>query len=83
MYFLQGGTQTNMVMISSILRNFEGVIAATTGHVSVHEAGAIEFGGHKVLTLPGKFGKLTAAQLRRFMTDFNNDGNRDHMEVAS
>ena len=51
-YFLVGGTQTNQTVIDSVLRSFEGVIAAETGHVSVHEAGAIEFTGHKVLTLP-------------------------------
>ena len=51
-YFLVGGTQTNQTVIDSVLKNYEGVIAAETGHVSVHEAGAIEFTGHKVLTCP-------------------------------
>ena len=48
-YFLVGGTQTNAVVISSILAPYEGVVAAQTGHVSIHEAGAIEYTGHKVL----------------------------------
>lgn len=78
-FFLIGGTQTNATVIDGVLRSYEGVIAANSGHVSVHEAGAIEFGGHKVLTIPGRFGKLTAAQLRQYMTDFENAGNRDHM----
>ena len=59
-YFLVGGTQTNQTVIDSVLKNYEGVIAAETGHVSVHEAGAIEFTGHKVLTLPQHDGKLCA-----------------------
>ena len=50
--FLVGGTQTNAVVIASMLQSYEGVVAAETGHVSVHEAGAIENTGHKVLTLP-------------------------------
>lgn len=53
-YFLTGGTQTNQTVIDSLLKNYEGVIAAQTGHVNVHEAGAIEFTGHKVLALPQK-----------------------------
>ena len=48
-YFLVGGTQTNQTVIDSMLSGYEGVVAATTGHISVHEAGAIEYSGHKVL----------------------------------
>lgn len=51
-YFLVGGTQTNAVVISSMLRRYEGVVAVSTGHINVHEAGAIEYTGHKVLALP-------------------------------
>ena len=50
--FLVGGTQTNQIVIDSMLQSYEGVIAADTGHVSLHEAGAIEFTGHKVISLP-------------------------------
>lgn len=57
-YFLVGGTQTNAVVISSMLAPYEGVVAAQTGHVSIHEAGAIEYTGHKVLQLPEKMGRL-------------------------
>lgn len=78
-FFLVGGTQTNATVIDAVLRTYQGVIAADTGHVSVHEAGAIEFGGHKVLTLPQTSGKISADQIADYMTDFNADGNHDHM----
>ena len=55
-YFLTGGTQTNAVVISSVLKSYEGVIAADSGHISVHEAGAVEYTGHKVLTIPNAEG---------------------------
>ena len=58
--FLVGGTQTNMIVISTMLKDWEGVIAADSGHVSVHESGAIEYTGHKVIELPSVEGKLTA-----------------------
>ena len=63
-HYLVGGTQTNMTIIDIALRSFEGVIAADTGHINVHEAGAIEYTGHKVIALPSKDGKITAAQVR-------------------
>lgn len=54
---LTGGTQTNQIVIDTVLNPYEGVVAAQTGHVSAHEAGAIEFTGHKVLTLPERMEK--------------------------
>ena len=78
-HFLVGGTQTNMVVIDALLAPWEGVVAAESGHVSVHEAGAIERGGHKVIELDGKLGKLSAAQVRGAAASWANDGNRDHM----
>lgn len=78
-YFLVGGTQTNQTVIDSVLRSFEGVIAAETGHVSVHEAGAIEFTGHKVLTLPQHDGKLYARELEAYMETFLGDDSHEHM----
>ena len=62
-YFLTGGTQTNMVVIDALLRPYEGVVASSCGHVNTHEAGAIESTGHKVLTVPHKNGKLDADDL--------------------
>lgn len=78
-YFLTGGTQTNGVIIASTLRRHEGVVAAATGHVSLHEAGAIEYVGHKVLTLPQKDGKLAAADVRAYLQAFYDDPNHEHM----
>lgn len=78
-FFLAGGTQTNAVMIDSILRPYQGVISADTGHISVHEAGAIEFGGHKVLTLPQENGKISAQGIEDIIESYNNDLSREHM----
>ena len=75
---LVGGTQTNATVIDALLRSYEGVIAADTGHISVHEAGAIEFGGHKVLTLPQENGKITASQICALLDQYEDDANRDH-----
>lgn len=63
-HFLVGGTQANATVISSILRPYQGVLCATTGHINVHETGAIEHGGHKVLALEATDGLLTAALIR-------------------
>ena len=78
-FFLTGGTQTNAVMIDALLRPWQGVISAKSGHISVHEAGAIEFCGHKVLTLPHRDGKLTAEAVRGCVEEYLQDDNRDHM----
>ena len=66
-YFLVGGTQTNAVVIASVLNRYEGVLSAVTGHVNAHEAGAIEFTGHKVLPLPQDNGKISAADLKDYL----------------
>lgn len=78
-FFVTGGTQTNQLVISSVLQNYQGVIAASTGHVSVHEAGAIEYTGHKVLTLPEKDGKLSAESVKSYLENFYADENCEHM----
>ena len=77
--FLVGGTQTNALVIASLLQAYEGVIAAETGHVSTHEAGAIEAGGHKVLTVPQKEGKIEPASLKAYLETFYADENHEHM----
>lgn len=77
--FVTGGTQTNAVVIGSVLKRCEGVIAAATGHISLHEAGAIEFTGHKVLELPQTDGKLHADTLQAYLQDFYADPNYEHM----
>ena len=78
-FFISGGTQANSIVIASMLRRWEGVIAAATGHVAGHEAGAIEFTGHKVIGLPQKNGKLDAATVEDFCKTFYADSNHDHM----
>ena len=78
-YFLVGGTQTNATVLGALLRPWQGVVAAETGHIAVHEAGAIEFGGHKVLTLPQKDGKLSAEAIARCVDTYRKDETRDHM----
>lgn len=82
-YFLVGGTQTNATVIDTMLRPYEGVIAASTGHVSVHEAGAIEYGSHKVLTLPAKDGKIGAADIDGLAGTYWNDENHEHMVMPA
>lgn len=76
--FLTGGTQTNALVIDSLLRSYEGVIAATTGHISVHEAGAIEFTGHKIIELPSYEGKLLASDIANYLADFAADTDNTH-----
>lgn len=78
-YFLVGGTQTNQTVISTVLRPYEGVISAATGHVNAHEAGAIEATGHKVLALPHRDGKLDARAVREYVDGFYSDENYEHM----
>lgn len=78
-HFLVGGTQTNTIVISSILRPHQGVIAAHTGHIAVHETGAIEATGHKVLTLPSENGKITAAQVKACYEAHWQDSTHEHM----
>ncbi len=78
-HFLSGGTQTNVILIDALLQSYQGVIAADSGHISVHEAGAIELTGHKVITLPNTQGKLSAAELARCCESYRQDQNRDHM----
>jgi threonine aldolase len=77
--FLVGGTQTNATVISALLRPCQGVISADTGHIALHEAGAIERGGHKVLTIPHSQGKISAADIDSYIADFYADANHSHM----
>jgi len=78
-HFLVGGTQANACVIDALLRDSEGVIAADTGHIATHEAGAIERGGHKVLTLAARDGKLDAGDVEEYLLGFEGDENHDHM----
>ena len=78
-FFLVGGTQTNATVIDAMLHGYQGVLAVETGHINVHESGAIEFGGHKVLTLPSHDGKMDAGELGQWLHDFYADPTLDHM----
>ena len=78
-YFLVGGTQTNQTVIDSMLSNYDGVVAAATGHVAVHEAGAIEYSGHKVITVPGHDGKMAPSELKQMLVDHYADESVEHM----
>ena len=77
--FISGGTQTNAIVIASMLQRWQGVLAAATGHVAAHEAGAIEYTGHKVISLPAHEGKVSAADVRDWCATFYADANHDHM----
>ena len=77
--FLVGGTQTNATAIDGILARHEGVLAAESGHIAVHESGAIEASGHKVLTLPHYDGKVKAEDVESFITEFYADETYQHM----
>ena len=77
-FFLTGGTQTNATTIDSILYQYEGVICVDSGHINVHEAGAVEFTEHKIITLPEQQGKMSAKTLDKYLDDFMHDGNNAH-----
>ena len=78
-HFLVGGTQTNATVIDGVLARHQGVLAAESGHINVHESGAIEATGHKVLVLPSYQGKVSAADVSRFIKDFYSDDTYQHM----
>lgn len=78
-HFLVGGTQTNATVISALLKPYQGVLCAESGHINVHETGAIEHGGHKVMALPATAGKLTAAQVEEAFAAHRDDVNHEHM----
>ena len=78
-HFLVGGTQTNFTVISSILRPFQGVICADSGHINVHETGAVEATGHKVLALPSKEGKITGQQIKEYYDLHWSDESHEHI----
>lgn len=80
-FFLLGGTETNAVVISTMLNDYEGVIAAKTGHISTHEAGAIEFTGHKILEVKAENGKILPSYLGKYLEDFFLDKNYEHMAI--
>ena len=77
-HFLVGGTQTNMTVIDAALRPHQGAISAVSGHIAVHETGAVEATGHKVLTLPSDDGKITAQQVTQYVAAHRADASFEH-----
>ncbi len=78
-FLLVGGTQTNATVIDALLAGYEGVVAAETGHIAIHESGAVEFCGHKVLTIPGHAGKIDSAGLEAYLRWYHSDPSKDHI----
>ena len=78
-HFLVGGTQANTTVIASILRPHQAVVSASSGHINVHETGAVEATGHKVITIPAENGKINAKQVRKVLTDHWSDSSHEHM----
>lgn len=78
-YFLEGGTQTNSVVIDRLLDKNDGVIATDTSHINVHEAGTIEANGHKILVLPNHDGKISASDIKIYIDEFYRDETYLHM----
>lgn len=80
-FFLVGGTQTNATVIDGMLQTYEGVIAVQTAHINVHESGAVEASGHKVITLPSHGGKMDAGELEAWLKAFHADPTLEHMVI--
>lgn len=78
-HFLVSGTQTNFTVIDASLRPHQGVLAADTGHINVHETGAVEATGHKVLVLPSTDGKITASQINAYVENHFQDESFEHI----
>lgn len=77
--FMVGGTQTNATVIDALLHRHEGVLAADTAHINVHESGAVEHSGHKVLTLPSHCGKVDPTEVENWISEFYRDDTYEHM----
>lgn len=78
-HFMVGGTQVNYTVISAALRPYQGVVSADTGHIHVHETGAVEHIGHKIHALPSVDGKITAEQVRREAENYRTSGVQEHI----
>ncbi|MEA4987340.1 MAG: aminotransferase class I/II-fold pyridoxal phosphate-dependent enzyme [Anaerovorax sp.] len=72
-YFLPGGTPTNLISITACLRSYEAIIAPSTGHIEVHETGAIEATGHKILPIDSPDGKLTPSHIQKILNGFEDE----------
>ena len=77
-HFLVGGTQANLTVIDAVLRPYQGVLSAVSGHINVHETGAVEACGHKVLAIDSEDGTIHAEQVREYMERHLHDSSREH-----
>lgn len=77
-HFMTGGTQANLTVIDALLKPYQGVLCADSGHINVHETGAVEACGHKVIALPGYNGKLLAGQIQEAVELHLYDEAREH-----
>ena len=80
-FFLVGGTQANATVIDGMLQTYQGVIAVQTAHINVHESGAVEASGHKVITLPSHDGKMDGKELEAYLKGFYADPTYEHMVI--
>lgn len=78
-HFMVGGTQANVTVITSVLKHYQGAVCADSGHINVHETGALEAAGHKCLALPNAGGKISAAQVDQYIINHYNDGAHEHI----
>lgn len=78
-HFMIGGTQTNSTVLDGLLRRTDGVLAAETAHINVHESGAIELTSHKVISLPSHDGKLCPDEVEDYLRTFYADDTNEHM----
>ena len=78
-HFMVGGTQANVTVIASVLKHYQGAVCADSGHINVHETGALEAAGHKCLYLPNSGGKISAAQVDQYIINHYNDGAHEHI----
>lgn len=78
-FFFPGGTPTNVTIIDSLIEQYDGIITAETGHINCHEAGGVEFTGHKVLALPEHDGKIDPTELQTLIADIYENEACDHM----
>lgn len=78
-WFLTGGTQTNALVIDAVLKPYEAVISADTGHIATFESGAVEFTGHKVITIPGRNGKLSSVDVEKYLFEYHTHPAKEHI----
>ena len=82
-FFLVGGTQTNATVIDALIKPYQGVISPDTGHIFTHEAGAVEYTGHKIISVKGRDGEINSAQIEKLMKEYETDSSKDHLVMPA